>query len=349
MTNKPNSEKGAGIYKYLYLRIQDVLAAKLITGELVFNPKTKEHVSAPGVSIEFSSEIDGIVLDAQDKFGFDDSTRSAYEFYFKDCLSMHAGCVLNRLNLILFNPYCMSPMVMFFLATRVASIRYTPTLGVGISEFFLRVLKAYNRLLDMPLDVVVINSMYAKFKNDEANIAASCSIWVENYNVARRANNTGLIWFTNEMDSEVCGQKNSKALWDKLSCQVYEDIKLQSMYQVCVNSGYQPQSSEMRRNVFSLYILLFDRLVAYFHLDYCGIGVIPLFGQLLFTSIALHDHQVVLLDVLKEDVQDIDERNIGLLLETARDVALHKEDLLDEDVSKSVIHNYKHIASLVCS
>lgn len=349
LINNPNSGRGSRIYKYLYLQIQDVLAAKLITGELIYDPETKEHVSALGMNLDLSSEIDGIVLDAQDKYGFDDRIRSAYELYFKDSLSLHASCVLNRLNMILFNPYCMSPIVMFFLASRVASVRYTPKLGFSISDFFLRILNAYNLLLDMPLDAVVINSMYAKYKDDEPNFAASCSIWVENYNEARRAKKTGLIWFTNELNSEVCGLKSSEALWGMLSCQVYEDIKLQSMYQVCVNSGYQPQSSELRRNVFSLYILLFDRLISYFQLDYYGIGVIPLFGQLLFTSIALHDDQVVRLNVMKANIQDIGERNIGLLLETARDVALQRDDLLDEDVNRSVIHNYKHIASLVCS
>jgi hypothetical protein len=201
----------------------------------------------------------------------------------------------------------------------------------------------------MPLDEVVINSMHAKYKNEEATISAGCSIWIDNYNEACNDKKPGLIWFSNEHDSEILGQKNSEALWEKLSCQVYEDIKLQSMYQVCVSSGYQPESSELRRSVFSLYILLFDRLVSHFQLDYYGIGVIPLFGQMLFTSIALLDDQVVRLDVMKESNNEINERDMGLLLETASAVALQEEDLLDEDISQSVIHNYKHIAKLVCS
>lgn len=348
LNNKPNSDTGSRIYKYIYLQIQDLLAEKLISRDLYFNLTTKEHMAASG-NLDLSFEIDDVVFGAQDKFGFDDRTRTAYEMFFKDCLSQYSCCVLNRLNLILFNPFCMSPMVMFFLASKVVAVRYSSELGVTVSDFFLQMLNSYNLMLDMPLDDVVINAMHAKYIDDEHSISMGCSIWVENYNEACKNREPGLIWFSNEFDSEIDGHKNSQALWEKLSCQVYEDIKLQSMYQVCINSGHQPQSSELQKNVFSLYILLFDRLVSNFQLDYYGIGVIPLFGQMLFTSIALHDDQVVRIDVMNITKNEMNDRVRGLLLETASDVVMNGEEMLADDISQSLIHNYKHIANLVCN
>lgn len=326
----------------------DFLADLIISNELNYDPKQKKFTPCTSAFFKLSEGVKKISKKASINFDVNSEFLKTVEWYFQQTFLPADNYMMNRLNMLLFNPYIMSPMVMMYLVSRTSLCSFSKNDQIPLDMVFSQHLRKYNSMLDNPLSEVIISSMESKFYDDEDGIKTNTIIWF-NFINSKKRKDEGFIWFNNDQYA-LNNFENKFFLMSMISKSSYSNVEnISYLYNAYRQAGKEFSNSSLRNDLLNLYYSLFDGINADYNLSFYGVGVIPLMVQALYHSVTVDNERICLKNILKSngslDSGEDEENLLGSAFKFA--LSSGSSNLLEERTE--VIENNKKILNSLLS
>lgn len=326
----------------------DFLADMIMSNELNYDPKQKKFIPCTSAFFKLSEGVKKISKKASINFDVNSEFLKTVEWYFQQTFLPADNYMMNRLNMLLFNPYIMSPMVMMYLVSRTSLCSFSKNDQIPLDMVFSQHLRKYNSMLDNPLSEVIISSMESKFYDDEDGIKTNTIIWF-NFINSKKRKDEGFIWFNNDQYA-LNNFENKFFLMSMISKSSYSNVEnISYLYNAYRQAGKEFSNSSLRNDLLNLYYSLFDGINADYNLSFYGVGVIPLMVQALYHLVTVDNERICLKNILKSngslDSGEDEENLLGSAFKFA--LSSGSSNLLEERTE--VIENNKKILNSLLS